>query len=325
MPSHKDYYAVLGVHEGASADEIKKAYRKLARAYHPDRNPDEPQAEERFKEVQEAYDVVGDAQQRAAYDGQRRDPFAGGRFDGFSGAGREGSARFYRAPDGTYVRVETTGSGPDSSFIFGDEEGGGVGDLFGNFFGRRARPRGDASARPHSRQRAPAAGRDVEATLRLTFEEALEGGKHEVTLPQGETVRLEVPRGVRPGFKVRLRGRGAPGAAGRRGDLYITYEVEEHPRFRREGNDLHVTESINAVEAMLGVARRLQNAYGGTVRLQIPPGSQPGDVLRLREQGVQTDDMTGDLLVHVEVEVPRALSDEARAGLQTWGEAQGLL
>ena len=334
MPATKDYYGVLGLSEDASADEIKKAYRKLARAYHPDRNPDKLEAEERFKEVQEAYDVLGDPQRRAEYDRQRRDPFAGSSFGGFSGAGREGSARFYRAPDGTYVRVETSGSGPDAGYIFGDEDGfGGIGDIFGRFFGERGRRQGDSfsdafgQSEPFAQRRRQVAspGRAVEATLRLGFDEALHGGKREITLPQGESVRLDVPRGVRPGFKIRLRGRGQADADGRRGDLYITFEVEEHPHFRREGDDLHVVERISAVEAMLGTTCRIENAYGKKVRLKIPPGTQPGEVLRLCGQGVQTDKGKGDLFVQIDVEVPRSLSEEAQEALRDWAKAHGLL
>ncbi|RMH61413.1 MAG: J domain-containing protein [Bacteroidetes bacterium] len=326
MPAIKDYYKVLGLSEDASEAEIKKAYRKLARQYHPDRNPDNPEAEERFKEVQEAYDVLGDAQRRAEYDRQRKDPFAGSPFSGFSGAGREGGARFYRAPDGTYVRVETAGSGPDAGFIFGDEDGfGGIGDLFSSLFGEREPRRSDPFASRGRRRSGRTPGRDVEATLRLSFDEALQGGKRTVTLPTGETVRIDVPRGVRPGLKVRLRGRGQPGTDGRRGDLYITFEVEPHPRFRREGDDLHVTEHINAVEAMLGTSRRIENAYGKKVRLNIPAGTQPGDVLRLRGQGVETDKGKGDLLVRIVVDVPRDLSEEARTALRDWARTHGVL
>lgn len=335
MPAVKDYYNVLGVDEKASEAEIKKAYRKLARAYHPDRNPDKPNAEDRFKEIQEAYDVLSDPQRRAEYDRQRHDPFAEG-FGGFSGAGREGSTRFYRAPDGTYVRVETSGSGPGAGYVFGDEEGfGGIGDIFGRFFGERGRRQGEPSSGPFNpddtftrsrrHQQAAPPGRDVEATLRLRFEEALQGGPREVTLPRGETVRIDVPKGVRPGLKIRLRGRGQSGPDGQRGDLYITFDVEEHPRFQRQGDDLHVTERISAVEAMLGTSLRIENAYGKTVRLKIPAGTQPGNVLRLNGQGVQTDQGKGDLLVRIDVEVPRSLSEDARDALREWAKKHDVL
>lgn len=330
MPTVKDYYDVLGVGEEATGAEIKKAYRKLAREYHPDRNPDKPDAEERFKGIQEAYDVLSDSERRAEYDRQRRDPFAGSDFGGFGGPGREGSARFYRAPDGTYVRVETSGSGPDAGYIFSDEEGiGGIGDIFGRFFGDRgqAGASGSGGGDPfsRSRRRRPAASPslDIEATLRLSFEEALKGGRREVTLPRGETVRIDVPKGVRNGLKIRLRERGDTDGQ-RRGDLYITFKVADHPRFQREGDDLTITERINAVEAVLGASHRVENAYGKKIRIQIPPGTQPGEVLRLRDQGVETDKGKGDLFVQFQVEVPRDLSDEAREALKAWAEEYGL-
>lgn len=309
MPTVKDYYQVLGVSEKASEAEIKKAYRKLAREHHPDRNPGNQEAEERFKEVQEAYEVLYDAQKRAEYDRQRSDPFAGTGFSGFSGAGPEGSTRIYRSPDGRYVRVETAGADLDDGYVFGDD--GGFDNLFSRFFGG------------HNQTASP--GRDIEAVLRLRFDEALAGGKREVSLPEGEAVRIEVPKGVKSGFKVRLRGRGQAGTEGRRGDLYITFEVEDHPRFRREGDDLYITERISAVQAMLGMTRHIETAYGKKVRLKIPAGTQPGDLLRLQGQGVETDKTKGDLFVQVEVEVPRALSEEARESLRRWADDQGLL
>ncbi len=310
----KNYYEVLGVSEEASADEIKKAYRKLARKYHPDRNPGDAEAEERFKEVQEAYEVLSDEERRREYDRLRKDPFAGQGFGGFAGAGREGGARYYRAPDGTYVRVETTGAGPEADFIFSDSDFGGVGDIFSQFFGRSERG---------GRRRARG-GRDIESVLRLSFEDALRGGPHEITLPNGETVRLNIPQGVRSGFKIRLKGKGEPGPDGRNGDLYVVFEVQPHPRFRREGDDLLVTERISAIEAMLGTERRITNAYGKTIKVKIPPGTQPGHTLRLRGQGVQTPKGTGDLLVTVEVTVPEHLSEEAREELKAWATKHGL-
>ncbi len=308
----KNYYEVLGVPEDAPADEIKKAYRKLARQYHPDRNPGDPEAEERFKEIQEAYEVLGNEERRREYDRLRKDPFAGQGFGGFAGAGREGGARFYRTPDGTYVRVETAGAGPNADFIFNDSDFGGAGDLFSQFFSER---RG---------RRSPQRGRDVESVLRLSFEDALRGGQREITLPNGETVRLKVPEGVRSGFKIRLKGKGEPGPDGRHGDLYVIFEVAPHPRFRREGDNLIVTERISAVEAMLGTERRITNAYGKTIKVKIPPGTQPGHTLRLRGQGVKTPKGRGDLLVTVEVTVPEHLSEEAREELKAWATKHGL-
>jgi molecular chaperone DnaJ/curved DNA-binding protein len=314
MPATTDYYAVLGVDEGASAKEIKSAYRKLARESHPDRNPGDAAAEDRFKRAQEAFDTLGDATKRAAYDRARRDPF-GGRFQGqpFDGFARPpgDGGRFYRTPDGTYVRVDASGGGPQSDFVFGG--GGGLGDFFDRHF---------AGVGAQGGGPIPRGGRDVEATLRLSFEEALDGGPREFRTPRGEAVRITVPQGVRSGFKIKLAGRGepSPGGRGAPGDLFVTFEVTPSARFRRDGDDLVATEQISAVEAMLGAMRSVRTAYGQTVRLTIPPGTQPGATLRLRGQGVRTDRGAGDLRVEVAVTVPR-LDDDARAALQAWAEA----
>ena len=320
MPAVTDYYAVLGVSEDASAKEVKKAYRTLARELHPDRNPDDAAAEARFKEVQEAYATVGDADKRKAYDAARRNPFGGG-FEGFEGfGGAPGGGRVYRAPDGTYVRVDASGAGPgmrgDDEFAFGS--GGGLGSIFEQFFGGAQGP--GMGGPPPVRD-----GRDVESRLRLTFEEALAGGPREFTAPNGQAVRITVPKGTRDGLKIRLRGKGEPATDGRGapGDLYITFQVTPDARFRRDGDDLVVTESVTAVEAMLGTTREVKTASGKTVRLRIPPGTQPGARLRLKGQGVETAARTGDLYVEVEVTVPE-LSEAARESLKAWADAEGV-
>lgn len=326
MPTIPNYYDVLGVKEDASAAEIKKAYRKLARDHHPDRNPDDPQAEETFKKVQEAYDTLGDEQKRKQYDRMRRDPFAGRDFRG-SGGGDASGGRFYRTPDGTYVRVESTGFGPDEGYQFSDEGLGGLGglgDLFGQFFGGAPRGQGQSPFGQQGGARREA-GRslDVESEMTISFEEALRGGKTEVTLPDGQKVRLTIPKGAEEGQKVRLKGRGGEGPGGRRGDLYITFHVRPSPRFRRDGLDLTVTETINVAEAILGTTRTITTAYGDTVRVTIPPGTQPGERLRLRDQGVRTDSGAGALFVEVAVSVPETLKDAD--GLRAWAEKEGLL
>ena len=320
MPT-PDYYATLGVDEDASAKEVKKAYRALAQQYHPDRNAGDAAAEERFKEVQEAYDTLGDETKRKAYDRARRDPyggrFEGNPFEGFAG-GTGGDGRYYRTPDGTYVRVDATGAGPGSfgggrdDFVFGG--GGGLGGIFDQFFG------GGNGPEPQYR-----GGRDVEATLRLSFAEALAGGPREFTTPAGESVRITVPKGVRDGFKIKLAGRGEPGLRGRSepGDLFVTFQVTPSARFRRDGDDLTTSVSVSAVEAMLGTTREVETASGKTVRLRVKPGTQPGARLRVKGQGVASDRRTGDLYVEVEVTVPE-LSGTAADGLRAWAEGAGL-
>lgn len=318
-----NYYETLGVEENASAADIKKHYRRLVRQYHPDRNPDDPQAAERFKQVQEAYDTLGDEEKRRAYDRRRRDPFAGQDFGGFHG-GAPGGGRVYRTPDGTYVRVESSGFGPEGGFHFGSEgpDGpGGLGDLFGQFFGgpHEAPPFGGRARREAAR------GQDVETRLEIPFEQALRGGKTEVRLPEGEAVRISIPEGVEDGERVRLRGQGRPGPGGQRGDLYITFEVRPHPRFRREGRDLVAPLSINLAEAVLGTARTIQNAYGDAIRVTIPAGTQPGERLRLRRQGVRSGEDAGDLYVEVRVHIPVDLPPEALERFRAWAEQAGLL
>jgi molecular chaperone DnaJ/curved DNA-binding protein len=145
-----------------------------------------------------------------------------------------------------------------------------------------------------------------------------------VRLPGGETVRLKVPKGARSGMKIRLRGHGKTDAAGRQGDLYVTFNVADHPRFERRGDDLHLTEEIGVFEAVLGAEHRIENAYGKRIRLRIPPGTQPGEQMRLRGQGVETEENTGDLFVHVEVDIPQDLTDRQTERLQAAAEETGL-
>jgi curved DNA-binding protein len=305
MPEVKDYYKVLGVAEKASADEIKKAYRKLARDYHPDRNPDKPGAEERFKEVQEAYSVLGDEKKRKEYDTMRKNPFGfGGGFGGRNGG------RHYRSPEGTTYRFDASeGRGFEDIF----DGGGGFGDLFSRFFGGQESAHDPAAGRARPRQ---AAGKDLNTTLRLSFDKALKGGKTEVSLPTGEKIRLDVPEGVDSGFKIRLRGRGQAGVGGKRGDLYVTFQVDDHPTFKRDGLDLTLTVPVSPFEAMLGTQRSVTNAYGERIRITIPAGSQPGDRLRLKGQGVRSGDKRGDLYAELQVDVPRDLTPEQKEAVE---------
>ncbi len=321
MPQTKDLYDVLGVDEDASKKEIKKAYRELARKHHPDRNPDDPNAEEKFKKVQKAYSILSDEEKRQKYDAQRR--FGGG--GGFGGP--NGGRGFGGQGGGPNVHFEQGGSFED---VFGGR-GGGLGDIFESFFGGRGgggATRGQdpfRQQRGQQRQRQRRGGQDVETKLRLSFDEALQGGRKQVELPTGESIRLNVPQGVRNGYKIRLKGRGQAGPTGERGDLYVTFEVGEHPRFRRKGDDIHLTEEIGVFEALLGTERRIPTPYGQRIKLTIPAGTQPGEKLRLRGQGVKTDDGQGDLYVEVDVDVPSDLSDEQRETIREAAEEADLL
>jgi len=321
MPQTKDLYDILGVDEDASADEIKKAYRTLARKHHPDRNPDDPNAEEKFKEIQKAYSILSDEEKRQQYDAQRR--FGGG--GGFGGQGPWSQSAGRGGPN---VRFEQG----NFDEVFGGR-GGGLGDIFESFFGGRGGGGATRGQDPFRQQRGQQqrrrqqarGGQDIETKLRLSFQEALEGGRKQVELPTGESVRLKIPEGVRDGTKIRLRGRGQAGPTGQRGDLYVTFDVGDHPRFRRKGEDIHLTESVGVFEAMFGTERRIPTPYGQRIKVTIPEGTQPGEKLRLRGQGVKTEDGQGDLYVEVDVDVPADLTDAQRHTLREAAEDAGLL
>lgn len=318
MPkTQDDLYDILGIDEDASKQDIKKAYRDLARKHHPDRNPDDPDAEERFKRIQKAYSVLSDEEKRQQYDAQRRFGGAGGMNGAGQGSWNRGGA------GGPEIHFEQGGF--DESF--GGR--GGLGDIFESFFGGRGRGSGDpftqqrSSGRQQSRRQH--GGQDVETKLRLSFEEALQGGRKQVELPTGESIRLRIPTGVRNGYKIRLKGRGQPGPTGTRGDLYVTFEVGDHPRFRRKGDDIHLTETIGAFEAMLGTERRIPTPYGQRIKLAIPAGTQPDEKLRLRGQGVKTDDGQGDLYVKIDVTIPDDLTEAQRETLRTVADEADLV
>ncbi|HEX8298838.1 MAG TPA: DnaJ C-terminal domain-containing protein [Rubricoccaceae bacterium] len=284
-----DYYTTLGVDASASAEAIKQAYRRLALAFHPDHNPGDAAAETRFREIQTAYEALVDPTRRTAYDRARSNPL---RHASFPGASFHSGVR-------NETPTERTGTHSDVfSFFFNDES------------------------------HAPARGADIEAQLQLTFDQALRGGTTELPVHGGEPVRLVIPRGVRTGVKIRVSGRGkaAEGhaGAGAAGDLFVTLRVDVSPRFRREGDHLHIVETVSAIEAILGTARSITNAYGQTIRVAIPAGTQPGERLRLRGQGVVTDKRVGDLFVEVNVMVPRELTDEQRAELERTAQRMGL-
>ncbi len=311
MSDKKDYYKILGVHERAAPEEIKKMYRQLAREYHPDRNQGRPDAEERFKAIQEAYDILSDPRKRRLYDHHRREPAEA--FEAPNGD------TFYRQADGAYVRRERRRPAPEAPYTNGargasaagsgngsNAASGGSGGVSG-FFSRLFGGSEQETAEPGDKR----SSLDLDTRLRLSFTQALKGGKTEVTLPHGETVRIKIPRGVQSGFKIRLKERGRV-AASAIGDLYVTFEVEPHHFFRRIGDDLHITCIINPIEAILGITRNMVNAYGTQIKLKIPPGAQPGSKLRLKGQGVKTEQDMGDMYVQIEIRIPENLTVQER-------------
>ncbi|MFM2140800.1 MAG: hypothetical protein RLZZ25_1065 [Gemmatimonadota bacterium] len=303
--SQKDFYAVLGVQASATADEIKRVYRKLAKQFHPDTNPGDAKAAERFKEISEAYNTLGDAEKRREYDEMRRL----GAFGGYPGGGYPGGGarRGGRGPTGG-PRMEEF----DISGI------GGFGDLFGSMFG------GAGPRRPAG----PEKGQSVETTLQIPFRTAVLGGKVplDFTLDGvSKSVRITVPQGSEPGSRIKLSGQGGPGArGGPAGDLYITFEVAPDPVFTREGRDLVVQLPLNIVQATLGTKLSVRTIDEKTLTLTVPKGTASGKRLRVRGQGVTQGGKTGDLLVEVRIVAPEALTEAQEEQLIAFAEAAGL-
>ncbi|CAM3914013.1 molecular chaperone DnaJ [Nocardiopsis rhodophaea] len=359
----KDYYKVLGVSKTATQDEIKQAYRKLARANHPDANTADPKAEERFKEISEAYSVLSDEQRRKEYDEARS--LFGGAYQPGGGTG-----------PGGFDMGDLFGHGPTGGGVGGER----LSDLFGGLFGGRGR----TSTR--SRR-----GADVETETTLTFSEAARGATrsfkltsdaacasckgtgaragsaprmcptcsgtgHDSTILGGfslsepcsqckgrglvvddpcpvcngsgrgkstRTVQTRIPAGVSDGQRIRIKGKGAPGEhGGPAGDLYVVVHVQPHPVFGKTGDNLTITVPVTFPEAALGADVRVPTLNGMPVTVKIPPGTPNGRTFRVRGKGADRRDGTkGDLLVTVEVSVPKTLSEDARAALEKFRAA----
>lgn len=280
----KDYYEILGVPRDASADDIRRAYRKLARQYHPDIN-NETGAEERFKEVGEAYEVLSDPEKRERYD-RLGDPRSAGA-EGPNPADFEDL--FGRGGFGSDVRVE-----------FGE---GGFSDFFESLFGQGA----------GTTDGGPLRGRDREAVLDLSLEEALAGGRRRLSLDDDESFEVNIPAGVREGQRIRIGGKGAAGrGGGPAGDLYLLVHLRPHRRFRREGDDLQVDLRVTPWEAALGATVPVPT-LSGTAQVKVPAGSSSGRRLRLRGRGLPTrNGERGNLYATVQIAVPKEMSDEER-------------
>lgn len=293
--AYQDYYEALGVPRDASEQDIRRAYRKLARENHPDVNKD-PDAEDRFKRISEAYEVLRDKDKRARYDRLGANWKAG---QDVSGAG--GYEEAFRAGDGFGdVRVD-----------FG---GGDFSDFFEGFFGRRGARAGRAGGRGGgSANGFSVRGGDQEATLELTLEEAAAGGKRRLSLGDGRDFEVEIPPGVRDGQRIRLSGQGAAGVgAGPAGDLFLRIRVKRHPRFRVKGGDLYVDLPVSPWEAALGAEVPVATLTG-TARVRVPAGSSTGRRLRLRGEGLpSTNGSAGDLYAVLAIHVPKRLKKEER-------------
>jgi molecular chaperone DnaJ len=331
----KDFYAVLGVEPDASAEAIKKAYRKLARQHHPDANAGDPAAERRFKEVGEAYAVLSDAEQRQQYDAVRAMARGGARF---TAGGPNGSAGGFEDLLGGLFGAAAGGGGGRRNVRFTTSGGGGPAGpnledllgMFGQAGGPMGAPGGYQGGYPGGFGGAggmggAGRGQDLAAEATLTFRQALDGALLSLRVddPQSgpRTVTARVPAGVRDGQKVRLRGKGHPGPPGLPdGDLVVTVHVQPHPVFTLDGPDVRVTVPVTFPEAALGAQVEVPTPDGGTVRLRVPAGTPSGRTLRVKGRGVQGK-QTGDLLVTVQVAVPQRVDGDARAAVEAFAEA----
>ncbi len=363
MSQQKDYYRILGVAEAATADEIKKAYRRLAKKYHPDANPNNKAAGEKFKEISEAYAVLADVEKRKQYDRLRK-------FGAFTGGARPGPR-----PGGT-----RPGGGAGPAFEDLDLGGlGGLGDIFSSIFGE---------GRKEERERAEA----VETVVTVPFRIAALGGKVPIVVPVTEPcgtclgsgaapgaqlaacqecrgsgqvsfgyggfavkrpcpncrgkgriasqrcgtcqgggevrverrLMIEVPPGTDAGTKIRLKGQGARGSGGTAGDLIVAFQVEPDHFFSRDGLDVKCQVPVNVAQAVLGTKIKVRTLDGKHVVLRVPPGTQSGRTFRIKGQGIEKGGTRGDQLVEVVVEVPSKLSTDAEEKLRAFADAAGL-
>ena len=322
----KDYYQTLGVAKNAPAKEIKQAFRKLARKHHPDVNPGDKAAEAKFKEINEAYEVLGDPDKRRKYDElganwrmyeqaqQQGGGWPGGApFGGFGGGFGEGGGTWtinMGGPGGGY----RTMSQEEMNEMFGTEDP--FSDFFKTFFGG-----GGARESAGGRQaRAPRShkGRDIEHEVELTLEEAYHGAMRRISIKQGghaRSVDVRIPAGVKDGSRVRAAGEGESGSnGGMAGDLYLRVKLKPHPVFERKGSDLYAKVAVPVTTAVLGGEAQVPTITG-SVRLKIPETTQGGQVFRLKGHGMPTvgkPEERGDLYATVDVQLPRALTKDQR-------------
>jgi len=298
---YRDYYETLGVAKTASQEDIKKAFKKLARTLHPDVAKDQPDAEERFKTVNEAYEVLGDPEKRQKYDTLGSGWQQGQDFGGAAG------------PGGGHYDYNFGGSTGYSDFFESFFGGRGGGDPFGGSGGRGSR-------RPRSNQ--PMAGEDIEADLLVRIEEIMHGSTREVRLSRPtadgrsakeSTIRVKIPKGIGEGKQIRCAGLGYPGSnGGPDGDLYLRVRLERHPLYKAAGRDLESDLVLAPWEIVLGLSATIPTPHG-EVKMTVKPGTQPGTMLRLRGKGLPSGkEECGDLYVTVTVEFPETISDEER-------------
>ncbi|MGH6767518.1 MAG: DnaJ C-terminal domain-containing protein [Xanthobacteraceae bacterium] len=320
----RDPYQVLGVSRSASAADIKSAFRKLAKKLHPDANKNDAKAASRFAELNAAYEIVGDADKRKAFDRGEIDAEGKPRFQGFEGFGGGRRGRAGGPFGGQEGGFETFTWGPEGMQRAGGGRGGGRGgfedvlrDMFGGLGGAA---RGRAGGFQFEQEDFPqAAGRDVAATASVTLEEAAKGTTRRVELPTGKALEVKIPPGLADGQQIRLKGQGLSVGAGKPGDVLITVTIAPHRLFQRDGNDLRLELPITLYEAVLGAKVRVPT-LDGAVELAIPAGTSSGRTFRLKGKGFPAKSGAGDLMATVRIMLPEAGDQSLEELMKSWRE-----
>ena len=314
-----DPYDVLGVSKGASEGDIKSAYRRLAKKLHPDANKHDPKAASRFAELNAAYEIVGDADKRKAFDRGEIDAEGKPRFQGFEGFGAQPGGGFN---PGGGAHFESFSFGPDGFRRSGGGGGGGIDELLRGMFGGAARGARHGSRAPFEGEDFGAgtgAGQDLHASLTITLNDAAKGTKTRVHLPTGKDIEVKIPAGIASGQQIRLKGQGWPSANGRAGDALITVNVAPHPLFKPDGSDLRLDLPITLYEAALGGKVRVPT-LDGAVELAIPPDTNSGRTLRLKGKGLKAKSGAGDLLATVRIVMPEHTDDAFKDMMKSWSD-----
>ena len=321
----KDYYKILGLEKSATKDEIKRAFRKLARKYHPDVNPDEPKTGEKFKEINEAYSILSDDKKREMYDKfgvVEGDPSSYQQWAG----GMPRGGRVQRGPDGTTYYYSTSGSPGDFDFseIFGNGGGNRTSRGFGGFdffndlgdiFDVFTKKGSSSRVRDSGFGARPTEGEDLRYDMEISFMDAFHGGERKIsytdpTTGQQATLNVKIPRGIKDQQKLRLKGKGMPGMnGGPSGDLYINVNVKPHPNFKLKNNDIYVEKEIPFTMAALGGKIEVPGIER-TLTVTIPPGTEDGSLLRLKNQGFYKtgSDQRGNQLIKIKIRVPKKVN-----------------
>jgi len=310
----RDPYDVLGVRKSAGGDEIKRAYRKLAKKLHPDANKNDPKSAQRFSELNAAYEILGAEDKRKAFDRGEIDAEGKPRFRGFEGfgaghpggPGREGVFETFTHGPGGFTRSGGRGG-----------VGGGFEDILRDMFGGATRPSPGGPGSPFGEEfGAPPAGRDLQASLTITLPEAASGAVKRIHLPTGKDVEVKVPAGIVDGQQIRLKGQGLPGPGGN-GDVLITVTIAQHPLFTRDGVNLRLELPITLYEAVLGAKVRVPTLTGA-VDFAIPPGTSSGRTFRLKGKGIRAKGEQGDLFATTRIILPERGDHELDELMRRW-------